>query len=102
MKEKTNKTGVFTVGATHLLHDIYSSFLSPILPYLIEKHQLTKTMCGLLSAAGRFPSAFNAFVGILADKWNLKMFNFINSCHHGNCNELVLELQIRSSHFLYF
>ncbi len=73
MKEKTNKTGVFTVGATHLLHDIYSSFLSPILPYLMEKHQLTKTMCGLLSAAGRFPSAFNAFVGILADKWNLKI-----------------------------
>ena len=73
MNKESNKTGIFTVGATHLLHDIYSSFLSPLLPLLMEKHQLTKTMCGLLSAAGRFPSAFNAFVGILADKWNLKI-----------------------------
>jgi len=28
---------VITISCAHLLHDIYSSFLAPILPLLIEK-----------------------------------------------------------------
>ena len=67
MSESGNKR-VYAISFGHFIHDIYTSFLSPILPLLIEKLQINYTFAALLTVAQRFPSLFNAPAGLLADK----------------------------------
>ncbi len=65
----------FVIGAIsfgHLCHDIYSSFLAPILPLLIERLTLTYTSAGLVSVLMRLPSLLSPLVGALAGRINLK------------------------------
>lgn len=59
---------ILTISIAHMVHDIYSSFLAPLLPLLIEKLQLSYSLAGLLTIAQRIPSLFNPLVGIAADK----------------------------------
>ena len=59
---------VYAISFGHFIHDIYTSFLSPVLPLLIDKLQLNYTMAALLTVVQRFPSLFNAPAGLLADK----------------------------------
>ncbi|MCK5834585.1 MAG: MFS transporter, partial [Lentisphaeria bacterium] len=70
---KTHTFGLILIGCAHLLHDIFSSFLAPLLPLLRAKHQLTFAMCGLLSSAQRLPALLTPFIGIIADKYSLKV-----------------------------
>ncbi len=63
---------VVLVSLAHLVHDIYSSFLAPILPLLIEKFSLNYTTVGLLSLVQRLPSLLNPFVGLMADRIALR------------------------------
>ncbi len=66
---KKFQTGnVIIISIAHLLHDIYSSFLAPILPLLIEKLGLTYSMIGVLTIIQRIPSLLNPFIGLIADK----------------------------------
>jgi MFS transporter, FSR family, fosmidomycin resistance protein len=60
------KVSVISWG--HFSHDVFSSFLPPLLPLLIEKFSLSYALAGFLSVAQRLPSLFNPFVGILADR----------------------------------
>ncbi|HUT63670.1 MAG TPA: MFS transporter, partial [Anaerolineae bacterium] len=80
MKNKDNfQTGnVILISAAHLLHDVYSSFLAPILPLLIEKHGFSYTIAGLLSVIQRLPSLLNPFVGIIADRISIRYFVIIS------------------------
>ncbi len=59
---------VYAISFGHFVHDIYTSFLSPVLPLLIDKLQINYTMAALLTVVQRFPSLFNAPAGLLADK----------------------------------
>lgn len=59
---------VATISVAHFMHDVYSAFLAPILPLLIEKFSLSYSLAGLLSVLQRIPSLFNPFIGILADR----------------------------------
>lgn len=59
---------VITVSLGHMMHDIYSSFLAPILPLLIQKFSLTYSMAGFLSMCQQLPNLFNPFLGMLADR----------------------------------
>lgn len=68
---------VVTISFAHMLHDIYSSFLAPILPLLISKLQMGYTLAGLLSFIQRIPSLLNPLVGLLADKLSLRYFIII-------------------------
>jgi len=72
-ESKTHTFGLILIGGAHLLHDIFSSFLAPLLPLLRDKHQLTFAMCGLLSSAQRLPALLTPFIGIIADKYSLKV-----------------------------
>jgi FSR family fosmidomycin resistance protein-like MFS transporter len=63
---------VITLTITHLLHDIYSSFLAPILPLLIDKLGMSFSQAGFLSVAQRLPSLLNPFVGLIADKVSVR------------------------------
>lgn len=65
---------IATISFGHLCHDIYSSFLSPILPLLIDRFALTYTSAGLISVMLRLPSIFSPLIGALADRINLKYF----------------------------
>jgi FSR family fosmidomycin resistance protein-like MFS transporter len=64
--------GVSLITFAHGLHDTYSSWLSALLPVLIEKFTLTNTMAGALSTALTFPSVLMPIIGYTADRKNLR------------------------------
>ena len=66
--------GVLLVSFCHLIHDIYSSFLSPLLPLLIEKLSLSLTRAGLLTTVMQIPALFNPFIGVWADRISVRWF----------------------------
>jgi len=65
---------VILISLAHLIHDVYTSFLAPILPLLIEKLQISLFLSGMLSVIQRIPSLFNPFIGILAEKLKVRYF----------------------------
>lgn len=66
---KKFQTGnVLTIAIGHFLHDIYGSFLAPILPLLIKKLSLTYTLAGLLTVFQNSAALLNPFIGIVADR----------------------------------
>ncbi len=69
------RTGqVLALSACHCIHDIYSSFLAPLLPILIEKLSMSLTQAGFLSTIMQIPSLLNPLIGILADRKNVRYF----------------------------
>jgi len=68
---------VLTISIAHLIHDIYSSFLAPILPVLIEKLNISYALAGLLAVLGRIPSLLNPIIGLIADKLSVRYFLII-------------------------
>ncbi|MDA3908856.1 MAG: MFS transporter, partial [Sulfurimonas sp.] len=75
MKNKEFQKGkVFTISFAHLSHDIFSSFLSPLLPLLIEKLNMSLFMAAFLDIARRIPALFNPFFGLIAEKRGAKYF----------------------------
>ena len=68
------KTGsVLALSAIHFIHDVYSSFLAPLLPMLIEKLSLTLTQAGLLNTVMQLPSLLNPIFGFLADRYSARL-----------------------------
>lgn len=59
---------VASLSVVHLVHDIYTSFLAPALPKLIESLGMSYGMAGLLAVIQRIPSLFNPIMGIIADR----------------------------------
>jgi FSR family fosmidomycin resistance protein-like MFS transporter len=80
MTRKTSDTQTFQTGNvllisfSHLLHDTYSSFLAPLLPLLIDKLGFSYTLAGFLPAAQRLPSLLNPWLGVLADRIQVRYF----------------------------
>jgi FSR family fosmidomycin resistance protein-like MFS transporter len=64
--------GVSLITFAHGLHDTYSSWLSALLPVLIEKFTLTNTMAGALTMALSIPSVLQPIIGYTADRKNLR------------------------------
>jgi FSR family fosmidomycin resistance protein-like MFS transporter len=50
---------ILALSIGHFIHDVYSSFLSPLLPLLIEKLSLTLTQAGFLSTIMQLPALLN-------------------------------------------
>jgi FSR family fosmidomycin resistance protein-like MFS transporter len=65
---------VFSVAVCHLIHDIYSSFLFPLLPLLIEKLGITLAAAGALSTIMQLPALLNPILGSLADRFSIRYF----------------------------
>lgn len=63
---------VVTLAAAHGAHDIYFSFLPPLLPLLMEKLAISKAEAGLLTIFWQGPSLFQPLFGHLADRINLR------------------------------
>lgn len=73
-KTKFQFSKVADISAAHLLHDIYSSFLVPLTPLLIEKLSLNFFLIGILTVIQRLASLLNPFIGLLVDKKELRYF----------------------------
>jgi len=69
-----NLPGVIAVSIGHFVHDVYSSFLAPLLPLLIEKLSLTLTQAGLLSTVMQLPALINPWIGSIADRLSVRWF----------------------------
>ncbi len=67
-------TEILLLSGAHFIHDVYASFLAPLLPLLIEKFSITLAQAGMLSAIMQAPALLNPFIGMLADRMNLRMF----------------------------
>ena len=65
---------VYTIASGHLFHDLYTSFLAPLLPKIIEFYSLSLTSAGILSTLSRLPSILNPFIGYVFDKTGAKYF----------------------------
>jgi FSR family fosmidomycin resistance protein-like MFS transporter len=79
-----NTRNVGSIAAAHSLHDMYSGFLPPLLPILIEKFSLSNLGGGSLTLFYTLPSLFQPLMGSLADRHNLKILvilaPFITGC----------------------
>lgn len=78
-RNKINRNGfqtgnVVLISLTHLLHDIYTSFLAPLLPLFIARHNLSLTLSGLLAVIQRVPTLFNPLIGIMAERVKVRYF----------------------------
>lgn len=73
--EEHFETGqVLTISAGHFVHDVYTAFVSPLLPLIIEKLSISLTLAGSLTAFLQLPGLLNPFIGYLADKISLRFF----------------------------
>lgn len=69
------KTGkVLLLSICHFIHDIYSSFLAPLLPFIIEKYSLSLTQAGFLTTVMQIPALMNPYIGKLADRISVRYF----------------------------
>lgn len=66
------RTRVISLSVVHLIHDIYTSFLAPALPKIIEKLGMSYGLAGLLAVIQRIPSLFNPLMGIIAERPSMK------------------------------
>jgi len=63
---------VATIAGAHAVHDTYTAFLAPLLPYFVEKFGLTNAAAGALAAFLQLPSLLQPFIGHLADRTTLR------------------------------
>ena len=70
---RTFHTGpILGLSISHFIHDVYSSFLAPLLPLLIEKLSMSLTQAGFLSTIMQIPALLNPYIGILADRISVR------------------------------
>jgi len=77
MSSNTNNSkfhfgNVVTVSLAHFIHDVYTAFLAPILPLIIDKLSISYFQVSLLKVIETLPSLLNPFIGILADRIRLR------------------------------
>ena len=89
MIQKTDKSQVATISLAHLIHDIYSSFLAPILPLLIEKMGLSLSMSAFLDISRKIPSLLNPFFGMLAQRKDARYFVIISPALTAFCMSML-------------
>ncbi len=65
---------ILAISFGHLFHDVYASFLAPMIPLLVGKLGFSLPMAGMLDVFKNSPSLFNPFLGLLADKICVKYF----------------------------
>lgn len=76
-KNDSNMLQIFSVSFVHLIHDTYTSFLSPILPIIINKFSLSYSLAGLLPVVLRIPSLFNPIIAIFVENFKMRYFIII-------------------------
>jgi FSR family fosmidomycin resistance protein-like MFS transporter len=65
---------VILVAGSHMLHDIYSSFLAPLRPLLIEKLGVSLSLASVWDLIMRIPWLLNPVIGIIAERTAARYF----------------------------
>ncbi len=60
--------GVLLISFCHFIHDAFTSFLSPLLPLLVEKLSMNLTHAGFLGTITQLPALLNPAIGKWADR----------------------------------
>lgn len=84
-----NSAKVATISSAHFLHDVYSSFLAPILPLIIEKFGLSLSGASILSLVQRLPSFLSLFIGAIAHKLPWRWLIILAPVITGICGSLL-------------
>ena len=63
---------ILLICSGHFVHDVYSAFISPLLPLLIDKLGLTLLMAGSLPVFMQAPSLLGPLIGYLADRFSVR------------------------------
>ena len=72
-EEQFNLGQVLTLAGGHLVHDTFGAFLNPLLPLIIEKLNLSLVLAGSLTLFSRLPSLLHPFIGLWADRIDLRL-----------------------------
>ena len=76
-KEEFNLSKVLTVSAAHLTHDVFTAFLAPVLPLLINKFGLSYLNSSLLNIVRKIPSLLSLLLGSLISKLDEKYIHYL-------------------------
>lgn len=71
--EQFNTPAVAGLATAHFVHDLYPSFLGPLLPLLIEKHGMSLAVAGGLATVFRWPGVAQPFLGYWADRTDARL-----------------------------
>jgi FSR family fosmidomycin resistance protein-like MFS transporter len=63
---------VLTIAAGHFVHDVFTGFLAPWLPLLIQKLDLSLTLAGSLVVFLRMPALLTPVIGTIADRFDMR------------------------------
>ena len=63
---------ILLICSGHFVHDVYSAFIAPLLPLLIDKLSLTLLMAGSLPVFMQAPSLLGPLIGYLADRFSVR------------------------------
>ncbi len=72
--KKFQSGNVILVASSHMLHDIYSSFLAPLRPLLIEKFGISLALASVWDLIMRIPWFLNPFIGVIAERTAARYF----------------------------
>jgi len=64
---------VSLIAGGHFVHDIFTAFVSPLLPEIIKLLQISLTQAGTLTAFMQVPSLMNPLIGYVDDRKDLKL-----------------------------
>jgi FSR family fosmidomycin resistance protein-like MFS transporter len=62
---------VVTISGAHFLHDVFTAFLPPLLPLIIEKLDLSLLLAGSLVVVSQIVALLNPLLGSLVDRYRL-------------------------------
>ena len=63
---------ILLICSGHFVHDVYSAFIAPLLPLLIDRLGLTLVMAGSLPVFMQAPSLLGPLIGYLADRFSVR------------------------------
>ena len=63
---------ILLICSGHFVHDVYSAFIAPLLPLLIDKLGLTLLMAGSLPVFMQTPSLLSPLIGYFADRFSVR------------------------------
>lgn len=69
---QSNPGRVALISLGHFVHDVFSSFLAPLLPLIIDRLGLSLTLSASLTVFQRLPAAISPWIGLMADRRDLR------------------------------
>ncbi|PKQ60963.1 MFS transporter [Labilibaculum filiforme] len=87
--EKFQSGKVTLIAASHMLHDIYSSFLASLRPLLIEKFGITLALASIWDLIMRVPWFLNPVIGIIAERTAARYFIIVTPAITAICMSLL-------------